>query len=182
MTDMNNLSDEPLFSSRRNPESQEADFSDSFGGDPEALENSQLNIRSLSLGDLAAIVRIDRHATGRDRSAYLAQKTAEVLEQSGVRISLVAEDKDMAVGFIMARLDYGEFGRTFPMAVIDTIGVDSGYHGVGQALLQQLTGNLRTLRVDGMRTIVRWDDHELIHFLSNNAFAPAQRIALRCPL
>lgn len=177
-----NPTDESLFSSRRNPEAQEADFSDPFGGDPEALENGRLTIRSLEAADLPALARIDRHATGRDRSAYLAHKVSEVLEQSGVRISLVAEDQGMAVGFVMARLDHGEFGRTFPMAVVDTIGVDPGWHGVGQELLRQLIGNLRSLRVDGMRTIVRWDDHELNRFLSTNGFAPAGRIALRCPL
>ncbi len=174
--------DEPLFSPRHNPEAQEADFSDPFGGDPESLERSPLRIRSLNAGDLPAIARIDHRATRRDRHLYLAQKVSEVLDQTGVRLSLVAEDHDMPVGYIMARLDYGEFGRTFATAVIDTIGVDPGYHGIGQALLAQLTGNLRSLRVEGMRTIVRWDDGELVRFLSQNGFAPAARIALRCAL
>lgn len=177
-----NTDDEPLFSSRHNPETMEANFGDAFGGDPESLENARLTIRSLASGDVAAIARIDRRASGRDRFGYIAQKAAEVLEQSGVRISLVAEDHGMPIGFIMARLDYGEFGRTSPAAVIDTIGVDPGYHDVGRALMGQLAGNLRSLRVDGMRTIVRWDDGAMTGFLARNGFAPAERLALRCAL
>ncbi len=178
---MNNQ-DENIYSSSHNPETREADYSDQLGGDPESLERSDLNIRSLMERDLNAIKRIDRHITGKDRSAYLAQKVSEVLNQSGIRISLVAENDGLVVGFIMARLDHGEFGRTFSMAVIDNIGVDPGYSGVGQSLMRQLLGNLGSLRMDGLRTIVSWDDFDMNRFLSNNGFTPSQRIALRCPL
>lgn len=174
--------DENLFSSTRSPEAQGADFNDPIDPDADTGARRNIVIRSLMDSDRAAISRIDRRATGRDRSAYLNHKISEGLEQSGVRISLVAEDDGMVVGFIMARLDHGEFGRTFPVAVIDNIGVHPDYHGVGAQLLDQLVGNLRTLRVDGMRTIVRWDDHELNRFLSHHGFAPADRIALRCVL
>jgi len=174
--------DEPIFSSRRNPENQEADFSDPFSSDPDSLEHNDVYIRSLMASDANALKRIDRKATGKDRAGYIQQKINEAINHTGVRISLVAEDDGMVVGFIMARLDHGEFGRTFSMAVIDNIGVDPGYHGVGQALMRQLIANLGSLRVDGIRTIARWDDHEINRFLSHNGFSPSQRIALRCPL
>ena len=49
-------------------------------------------------------------------------------------------------GFLMARVDFGEFGRTEPTAVLDTIGVDPDYtrQHVGRALLEQLLLNLRS--------------------------------------
>jgi len=177
-----NEPDDSMVSSSRNPQAREADYSDPFGGDPESLEHDRLIIRSLMASDLGSIQRIDRRATGRDRSDYIAHKVSEVIEQTGVRISLVAEDDGIVVGFIMARLDYGEFGRTFAMAVIDNIGVDPGYSGIGQSLMRQLVGNLGSLRVDGIRTIARWDDCELIRFLARNGFAPCERVALRYPL
>ena len=177
-----NTQDDPVFSTKRNPENQEADFSDPFSSDPDSLEHNDVYIRSLMESDVSAICRIDRHAMKRDRSGYIQQKVSEVINQSGVRISLVAESEGMLVGFIMARLDYGEFGRTSSMAVIDNIGVDPGYTGIGQELMRQLIANLGSLRVDGIRTIIRWDDCDLIRFLSHNGFVQSQRIALRCPL
>ena len=165
-TDTMNDPDDPIYASRRNPESQEADFSDPFSGDPESIEHNDVYIRSLMASDVSAIKRIDRSATGRDRAHYIEQKVSEVIDHTGVRISLVAEDDGLVVGFIMARLGYGEFGRTVSRAVIDNIGANPGYHGVGQALMRQLVANLGSLRVDGVRTIARWDDHEMNRAIS----------------
>jgi ribosomal protein S18 acetylase RimI-like enzyme len=85
------------------------------------------------------------------------------------------------VGFIMARVDFGEFGRTEPEAVMDTIGVDPdcGGKGVGHALMSQLLGNLATLRVERVRTVVEWNDFPLLSFLDRCGFSPSQRIAFR---
>jgi len=77
--------------------------------------------------DLAAAVRIDRKLTGRDRSAYYAAKLREMLTESGIRVSLVAEEDGFVVGFVMARVDFGEFGKVDKAAVLDTIGVHPGF-------------------------------------------------------
>ncbi len=172
--------DEMIVSSRHNPETQEANFSDALGDSPESLARSEFDIRSLAASDANAIYRIDRRLTGQDRSDYLAQKIDEVINQSGIRVSLVVECDGLVAGFIMAQLDYGEFGRTAPIAVIDTIGIDPGQPGAGTALLNQLFANLGSLRLDGVRTIVRWDDTAMIRFLSKAGFAPAPQVALRC--
>lgn len=171
--------DDKLVSSRHNPEMQQAGFRDALA---DAAEHREYAIRSLDASDADAVSRIDRHLTGRDRSGYLAQKIDEVLNQSGIRVSLVAERDGLVVGFIMARLDRGEFGRTATTAVVDTIGVDPGSPGAGSALLAQLCANLDSLRVDGISTMVKWDDTGLIDFLSKSGFAPAPRLALRCAL
>jgi len=171
--------EETLVSSRQNPEMQQADFRDAL---EDSGERSEYGTRSLDAADAGAVRRIDRHFTGRDRADYLAQKIDEALNQSGIRVSLVAERDGLVVGFIMARLDHGEFGRTATTAVIDTIGVDPGGPGAGSALLGQLFANLGSLRVDDVRTLVRWDDVDMIRFLSKSGFAPAPRLALRCVL
>ncbi|MCP4316156.1 MAG: GNAT family N-acetyltransferase [Hyphomicrobiales bacterium] len=131
--------------------------------------------------DLDAMIRIDRRATGQDRTAYFRRKQCEVMTESGVRVSLVAELDGHPVGFIMARVDFGEFGRTDPEAVMDTIGVDPDYgsRGVGQALISQLIANLATLRIDRIRTELDWNHVELLSFLNMAGFAPAQRVVLR---
>lgn len=171
--------DDTLMSSRNNPEMQQAGFRDAL---EESAEHGEYEVRSLDAADADAVHRIDKHLTGRDRSDYLEQKIGEALNQSGIRVSLIAENGGLVVGFIMARLDHGEFGRTATTAVIDTIGVDPGSPGAGSVLLSQLFANLGSLRVDGVRTIVRWDDTGMINFLSKTGFAPAPRLALRCTL
>ena len=137
-------------------------------------------VRSLHADDLDAIVRIDRKITGRERTSYYERKLKEVLSESGVRVSLVAEQDGFVAGFIMARVDYGEFGRPEPAAVIDIIGVDPGYRsrGVGRALLSQLLTNLNGLMIDTARSTVHWDDFEVLAFLKEAGFQPSERIAL----
>lgn len=166
----------------RDAQSEELDFSDPGGDDFEALARDRFPVRSMTAMDMDAIVAIDRHLTGRERRDYLSARLDEALNQSGVRVSLVAEDDGAIAGFIMARVDFGEFGRTEPEAVIDTVGVDpaQGHRGVGSALLSQLLVNLAGLRAERVRTEIDWsEDLGLMGFLAHQGFAPAQRIALK---
>ena len=157
-----------------------ADYSDPAGDDFVALARDRTLVRSMEAGDLDAIVRIDEKLTGRRRGDYYEAKLKEMMEETGVRVSLVAEDDGRPVGYIMARVDYGEFGQTEPAAVIDTVGVDPGYgkQGVGAALLSQLRVNLDALHVETMRTTVTWTNFALLRFLSRSGFTPAQQLVL----
>jgi ribosomal protein S18 acetylase RimI-like enzyme len=138
-----------------------------------------LPVRSMAEKDLADIVRLDRKITGRDRAAYLARKANEVLRQSAIRVSLVAEVDGQLAGFLMARVDFGEFGRTEPTAVLDTIGVDPAHarSRVGRALLDQLLLNLGSLRAERVLTEVEWNHLPLLGFLGRTGFDHAQRLA-----
>lgn len=158
----------------------EVDFSSPDSDDFEALSRDRVPVRSMTDADLDAIVAIDRRATGENRSAYYRRRQREALHESGVRVSLVAEQDGHPVGFIMARVDFGEFGHTGPEAVMDTIGVDPGYRGrgVGHALMSQLMANLAILRVDHVRTELDWNDVDLIRYLDELGFEPAQRVVL----
>ncbi len=169
----------PLFVPALADASAELDYSDPGSDDFDALSRDRVPVRSLSAGDLAAIVRIDRNITGVDRSDYLRRKVDEALHDSAIRVSLVAEVDGHAAGFIMARVDFGEYGRTEPVAVIDTIGVDPGYtgHGVGKALLSQLLVNLAALKVEKVETQVTRENFGLLGFLYACGFAPSQRLA-----
>ena len=153
-----------------------------YSGQPAAhfglLARDRIPVRSLAEGDLRALVAIDRRITGRDRSNYFQRKLADALTESDVRVSLVADLDSVPVGFIMARVDLGEFGRVETTAVLDTIGVDPDYQnrGVGRALVSQLLANLGTLRVEKVRTEVDWQDHDLLAYLDRNGFRPSQQL------
>ncbi|HXZ22216.1 MAG TPA: GNAT family N-acetyltransferase [Pseudolabrys sp.] len=154
----------------------------SYSGQPVAdfgpLARDRIPVRSMKESDLRTLVAIDRRITGRDRTAYFRRKLTEALTESDVRVSLVAELDAVPVGFIMARVDLGDFGRVETTAVIDTIGVDPDYQnkGVGRALISQLLANLSTLRVENVRTEVDWQDHDLLAYLDHSGFLPSQRL------
>jgi ribosomal protein S18 acetylase RimI-like enzyme len=156
----------------------EIDYGKPAAPDFAHLARDNVPVRIMREGDLPAVVTIDRRITGRDRSVYLKEKFDEALLESDVRVSLVAESDSRPAGFIMARVDLGEFGRFEPTAVLDTIGVDPDCRnqGVGRALLSQLLANLGTLRIERLRTEVDWRDSQLLAYLDRCGFVPSQEL------
>jgi len=163
---------------------EELDYSSPTSDDFAALSRDKVPVRSMSEKDLPKIISIDRANTSIDRREYYTQKLHESLHESGVRVSLTAELEGFPVGFIMAQVDFGEFGRTGTEAVMDSIGVDPGYqqHGVGKALMSHLMANLSILRVETVRTEINWNDINLIRYFDNVGFTPAQRVTLSLDL
>ena len=155
------------------------DHSDADGNQRGALACDVIPCRSLRDADLSAIVKIDDKISGREHQAYYVQKLAEALDESGVRVSLLAEQDDHVVGFVIARVDFGEFNRTEPAAVLDGIAVDPDYmHGlVGTALLSQLLTNLSALQIEVVRSETDAEHFEVLKFLQRNGFAISQRLA-----
>lgn len=164
---------------KNNPQKGEIDLSDPVADAPDALSRDLVPVRSLKVEDLPAIIGLDRRITGRDRTAYYKRKVNEALNESGIRVSLVAEIGGQFAGFAMARVDFGEFGRANPAAVIDTIGIDPAFahRGVGRALLSQLLANLASLRVEVVRTQLDWGQIDLLAFLKSCGFRPSQRLS-----
>jgi ribosomal protein S18 acetylase RimI-like enzyme len=123
-------------------------------------------------------VRIDRAITGRDRHDYMKQQLSEAMQESALRISIVARRDGMVSGFLMARADLGDFGRVEPVAVIDTVGVhpDCAHRGIGRALLSQLFVNLGALRIERVETVLAKRDFGLLGFLYDAGFGPSQRL------
>lgn len=157
----------------------EINYGASGANDFEKLSRDSADVRSMKQQDLPAIARIDRTITGRDRADYMQGKLDEAMNDSAIRVSLTARLDDTIVGYLMARADIGDFGRTEPAAVIDTIGVDPEYaqRGVGRALLSQLFANLGALRVERVETITAPRDQVLLGFLLDAGFKPSQRLA-----
>lgn len=157
---------------------REIDFGLPQANDFERQAQHGPTVRAMDTQDLRAIVRIDRSITGRDRTDYIAGRLGEAMDNSAIRVSLSACLDGAVVGYLMARADLGDFGRTAAVAVIDTIGVDVDHarQGVGQALMRELFANLGALQVDRVETIVPWNDTALQKFFQSNGFTPTQRL------
>jgi ribosomal protein S18 acetylase RimI-like enzyme len=148
------------------------------------LAPDRILVRSLTLADLPSVIGLDRGITGQDRSAYLKRIVSEALRENGVRLSMLAEIDETPAGFIMARVDYGEFGETEAEAVLDTIGVDSEFQRqhVATSLLSQMLNQLSSLRVERVRTVVEWNNTTLMAFLDRSGFKPTQNLTFTMSL
>ncbi len=157
---------------------REIDFGLPQANDHERQAMELPEVRPMTMADLREIVRVDRSVTGRDRTDYIASRLGEAMDDSAIRVSLAARRDGAIVGYLMARADLGDFGRTAAVAVIDTLGVDAGYarQGIGRALLRQLFANLGALCVDSVETIVPCTDLDLLGFFLGNGFQPTQRL------
>lgn len=155
------------------------DYSSATPTDYAALARDFAGLRALNEQDLEGIARIDRRLTGSDRSTYLRHALAEALGESGIRVSLAALVDSAVAGYIMARVDLGDFGRAEPVAILDTMGVDPMHKGkgIGRALLSQLFVNLAALRVERVETVVAYRNLELLGFFARAGFGPSDRLA-----
>ena len=157
----------------------EIDYSATAANDFEALARDNFDLRALEAGDLDDIVRIDQRVSGRRREDYIRELFDEAMNDSDVRVSLLARVEGIAAGFVMARTDFGDYGRAEPVAVLDTLGVDPDYahRGLGHALLSQLFVNLAALRVEHVETVVKREDFGLLGFFYDAGFGQSQRLS-----
>jgi len=77
-------------------------------------------VRGLRPGDLEAVIAVDAAHVGRPREEYFRVKLQQNLAETGIKVSLAAEIDGRLCGFLLARVYYGEFGVTEPVAVLDT--------------------------------------------------------------
>lgn len=139
----------------------------------------RFDLRAFQEGDVDEIIRIDQAVVGRRREAYIRELVEEAMGDSAVRVSLVARVDGIAAGFVMARADFGDYGRVEPVAVLDTIGVDPDFQhrGLGHALLSQLFANLQALGVESVETSVARENFGLLGFFYDAGFQQSQRLS-----
>jgi ribosomal protein S18 acetylase RimI-like enzyme len=143
-------------------------------------KSNGLTIRTLAREDVTRLVRMDERITGRNRATWYSGKLKRAFEDSDLKISLGAEMDGTLVGAVLGTLQYGEYGLPEPVAVLDTILVDSDFRGRGiaTAMFDQLVENLKALGIERLRTEVAWNDRELVGFLGKNGFGPGGRLVL----
>jgi GNAT superfamily N-acetyltransferase len=150
----------------------------------ERLEEEPVTVRQLVPEDLEWVVRIDAQHGGRRRTGYYERKLEESRRDTGIHVSLAAELDGEPVGFLIARVYYGEFGAPEPMAILDSIGIASHEqgHGVGTVLLDHLSRQLSSLGISRVQTQVAWTELHLMGFFARAGFSPAPRLCLELAL
>jgi ribosomal protein S18 acetylase RimI-like enzyme len=137
-------------------------------------------LRNLRPDDLDAMVRIDARIVGRRRDEFFRLKLKQAFADSGIAVSLAADIDHRLVGFLLARVYFGEFGVTERVAAMDVFGVHPDFRGrgVGAALIDQLRVNLLALGINTVQTEVAWDSQDLLSFFHRQGFRLAPRLCL----
>jgi len=133
---------------------------------------ARLFIRPLTIGDLDAIVEIDRKVLGKRRPDYWKKKI-EVPNLRYPLSCLVAELEGRVIGFIVGEASGWEFGIPDTIGWISTIGVDPAYQhkGVARKLSQEFVNNLKAIGVSIVYTLVNWSDWDLLKFFRAMGFS-----------
>lgn len=138
-------------------------------------------IRVMRTEDIPVIVEIDAMASGTPRGEYLKAKALQALDtKHGMVISLVAEVDKQVVGFLMGEVYSGEFGIPEAVATVDTVGIHpkTQHKGIGKLLMSEFFAHTRKAGVERVRTIVAWNQWELMGYFRAAGFAPGTCIVL----
>ena len=132
---------------------------------------TELTIRPLTVGDLDAIVEIDRKVLGKTRPDYWKNKI-EVPNPRYPLSCLVAEIEEKVIGVIVGEVSGWEFGIPDTIGWISTIGVDPDYQhqGVARKLSGEFVKNLKAIGVTIIYTLVNWNDWDLLKFFRAMGF------------
>jgi len=132
---------------------------------------TQLNIRPLTIGDLDAIVEIDRNVLGKQRKDFW-KKRIEVVNTQYPLSCLVAEWEGKVIGFIVGEVSGWEFGVPDTIGWISTIGVDPAFQhqGIAKTLGEEFVKNLKAIGVSMVYTLVNWNDWDLLKFFRAMGF------------
>ncbi|NIR31313.1 MAG: GNAT family N-acetyltransferase [Gammaproteobacteria bacterium] len=141
---------------------------------------SGTRIRSLTRNDLEIVVDIERSAMGRSRRGFFDKRLRAAEHSPEAFITVGAERQGRLVGFVIASVLEGEFGRAAPVAILDAVGVtpEERGHGVGHDLLAALDQQTREQGIDEMHTQTHWNDHALLRYFDAAGFTLAKRCVL----
>ncbi len=135
----------------------------------------EVQIRDIREDDVPTIAEIDARARRRQRAQSWAERLYSLsAKQAGAgarQWCRVAEVEGQVVGFLLGQVRADEFELP-PCGWIVTIGVDPEFQGrhVGRQLVQQFIDDLVARKVTTVRTMVAWDNAELLSFFGSLSF------------
>lgn len=140
-------------------------------------------IAPLNANDLDAVVAIDKALSGTSRRGFFEKRLAAALNEPGDFVYVGLRDGKQLVGYALARLVDGEFGKPGARAALDAIGVDPEHQGktAGHQLLTAVEEVLRHKGVSELTSQIEWANQGLLRFFASAGFALAPRIVLTRP-
>ncbi len=142
--------------------------------------STEITITPLRADDLEAVVAIDKALSGRSRRGFFEKRLAAALKQPADFVYVGLRRNDRLLGYALARLVDGEFGKPGARAALDAIGVSPSCQGktIGHQMLTEIERILRHKGVTELSTQVRWPDQGLLTFFASAGFEMAPRVVL----
>lgn len=148
-----------------------------------ALAATEIAIRDMTDGDLAAVARIERTHTpaGRTRSPRrMRERLDELLRDARRVVALVGvSPRGRVVGYLVGDVRSWEFGSE-PAGWIFAIGVEPQVerHGLGRQLVDVAARRFAALGVGTVRTMVHKDDVPVLRFFRSRGFTAGPYLEL----
>lgn len=146
----------------------------------DAAASPATEVRPLRPADLDRLVSIDSVHVGKPRRRFFEKRLHHIQEhpEDFVHVGVVRDGA--LVGFAVARILRGEFGRDQAVATLDAVGVmtEGQERGVGRALMHSLAAAMREKGVQSLQSQADWTQHALLRFFDSSGFRLAPRIML----
>ena len=139
------------------------------------MNNSQT--RPLVADDLQRVVEIDSSHTGHRRDGFFSKRLEAAIAEPDKFVYLASDKNGALQGFLLARLQEGEYGTDEASASLDAIGVESAEatKGVGRTMLDALDQILKHKGIRTIHTQADWRNMHMLPFFAGTGFSLAQR-------
>jgi ribosomal protein S18 acetylase RimI-like enzyme len=139
-----------------------------------------VNIRKLSLADMASIQEIRKAISKEDDSEEFIRFLEQQVSDERGESNLVAEIKSQVVGYMVSTILYAGFGLK-KSAWIMAIGVHPDHmgQGVGLELARKTCDIYKSKGVDNIYSSVLWDSTDVLSFFKKLGFERSDFINLK---
>ncbi len=152
-----------------------SDFAPSTGS-----QAREVFTRPLAQSDLEQVVALDARTTGVVRRAYFERRREAALRSPHQHLQIAAATEAGLVGWLLARVAGGEYGRPESVVVLEALGVEPAMQraGLGRRLFRGLEDLASSRSVGAIVTQVDWRNHSMLRFLDAAGFTIARRHVL----
>ena len=144
------------------------------------LNDASCALRPAQESDLETVITLDRSHSGQSRRGFFEKRWRAMAHEPHAFISLIAEQENEMLGFLLAHILDGEFGASERVVVLDAVGVanDRRGQGIGSHLMQGLVDEARERGGRELRTQARWDQRGLLGFFAKAGLHLAPSVVL----
>jgi ribosomal protein S18 acetylase RimI-like enzyme len=142
---------------------------------------NDVELRPLKADDLEAVCALDKQVFGSARKDYFQRRLEAALRHPRLHFQFALSSPAGLVGFLLARLAGGEFGRPDAVVILEAISVapNARHDGAGRRLIDGLQGLMQSRGLHTLTTQVDWRNHLMLQFLDRASFTLAPRLLLQ---
>lgn len=149
-----------------------------------ASYSAGMHIRPAGKGDLPSVVGLDERTTGLRKPAYWDELFERFANRKDRRFFLVGESREgRLLGCVLGEIRSWEF-NSVPCGWVITISVEPDLResGIGSVLFEAMTQCFRKAGVTRIRTMIPWEDTDLMSFFRSRGMMAGPFVQLEVDL